>query len=71
MSRDAAAEVGAAVLKEHLKRQELIRELEDAATRFEKQALDLPYNTGELVTYYRTKARNARARAAELREGKV
>lgn len=67
----AINQAGAAVLKEALARRELIKELEDAAERFEKAAMAQPAAVSELKSYYQDKARSARKRAAELREGRV
>src|SRR5258708_10043131 len=66
------ARLGAAVVKGRLARQEVVKELEAAAERWEKQAAALPYATGnEYQEYLKTKARNARQRAKQLREGKA
>jgi hypothetical protein len=66
-----AAQIGAAVLKEQIARQQVIKELEDAADRWDKAAMAQPVAVGELKSYYQEKAKNARARAAELRRRKA
>jgi hypothetical protein len=63
----AAIRVGAAVLEEQLKRNEVIKELEAAANRWEQQAATMAAPTSDLKRYYIEKAQNARARAKELR----
>jgi phosphodiesterase/alkaline phosphatase D-like protein len=74
MSRTTEAAIlkaGSEALKSQLQADYVAKQLEDAATRWDAQADAQPYAVGELKSYYRQKAANARARAKALREGKA
>jgi hypothetical protein len=58
-------------LKDQLRREELIRELEARADAYQRQADTQPYAVSELKSVYVAKARECRERARELRAGVV
>lgn len=67
ITKAGATAVGARVLDEHFKREQLIEELETRADAYQAKADAQPYAVSEVKSFYKAKAAEARQRARELR----